>query len=82
MENSTLTEIFMEVGEALESTLEVIVIGNLAINFIFYAAFHMIWKLIHTLQIITHIPLLALFFPGNVLTFTSYLRGISNFDIL
>mmetsp|Transcript_29841 Transcript_29841/g.28999 ORF Transcript_29841/g.28999 Transcript_29841/m.28999 type:complete len:222 (+) Transcript_29841:589-1254(+) len=82
MENSTLTELLIEVGEVIEETIEVIVVGNLAINFIFYAAFQMVWKLIHSMQVITHIPLLCLAFPGNFLTFTGYLIGIANFDMI
>ncbi len=42
----------------------------------------MLWGLVNTLQLITHLPLYNINMPGNAVTFFSAIIGVTNFDII
>ena len=43
---------------------------------------NLVWSLINSLQVITHIPMLNVNYPANTLAFHRVIVGVINFDII
>lgn len=52
--------------------------GNFAVNVFLSASIGMIWSLVNTLQIIVHMPLMAVSFPFNAFLLSKIFMGITN----
>eukprot|EP00347_Sterkiella_histriomuscorum_P011212 403373316 len=70
------------VGGSASSSLQGVMMSNLALNIIMSASLQYLWGMINVLQIIVHMPLFSVDFPSNAKALYSLIVSITKFDIL
>ena len=77
-EVATLTGI----GDMTETTIYVTTALSIVLNILMNASIGMVWSLLNCLQILTHMILMAVFFPANSKFFIVLIVVILNFQII
>ncbi len=68
--------------EAMKSALTAVLFSNFAINIVLSSSLNLLWGLLKTLQLLSHLPLLKINFPANAKTLFVMINDIASFDIL
>eukprot|EP00347_Sterkiella_histriomuscorum_P019414 403341716 len=69
-------------GAPIQQSLQAGIYSSFVLQFVLQHALSLIWGAINTLQLITHLPLFKLEFPGNANYFLSFLIDLANMNIL
>ena len=72
----------MSASDAASTMLTSSMSANFAITLILGFSLNNLWILINTLQVMVHLPLLAIQMPSNALYMLQALVSISNMDII
>jgi len=56
--------------------------GGLIINLIFTGSLQLLWTMINSLQVLTHLALFSLNYPSNVHTLSKVLMNVCNFNLI
>ena len=65
MANTEFTEQFVAVSDGIGTLVSTTLVGSYTINFAFQGTMHLLWGLIHCLQIVAHYPMLDIMLPSN-----------------
>ena len=71
--------------EDLEALITVLILTNLIIivpNLLLVTSHTQLWSYINVLQLITHLPLLAISVPGNATLYLRHMMDVATFEIL
>ena len=68
--------------EKTATSVQSIVIGNLALSIVMSTSLQYLWGMINVLQIISHFPLCQITFPLNAQLFYQMIISISQFNII
>ena len=77
-----MTNTIKKTFSSLDTTLITGIITNLALSMILGLSMKYLWNLINTLQIITHIPMLNISLPANLLICLKTIIEVSNLSII
>ena len=72
----------MTAAETAETTSTAVLGSNVVVNLLMSASLNMLWSMINSLQIVTHVPLMDLRIPANMGHFLVVLIEIATFDFL
>ena len=65
MANTELTEQFVAVSDGMGTLVGTTLVSSYFINFLLEGTMHLLWGLIHCLQIVAHYPMLDIMLPSN-----------------
>ena len=68
--------------EAMKGALIAVMISNFALNIALSGSLNLLWGLLNTLQLLSHVPLLKINFPANAKTLFVMINEIASFNIL
>ena len=62
----------------------IIVVGSstVVISFFLGAALNLMWNMLNELQLIIHLPMFSVVFPGNTMLLYSVIARIASFDLI
>jgi len=66
----------------LVSSMNVLTMGGVALNFLLSLSLNLVWTMVNTLQLIVHLPLFSVVHPSNILYFYTLLIGVASFSII
>jgi len=55
---------------------------GMILNFLFIGSLQLLWTMINSLQVLTHLALFSLAFPNNVITLCKVLMDVCNFNLI
>ena len=82
MSNTEFTKVFVELSGSLTNVSQVVLIGNFVINVILAGAMYVLWGLLHSLQIVSHFPLVNIMMPTNARKFFEVIIKIATFNMV
>ena len=56
--------------------------GTAVVNFLLGASFHLMWNMLNELQLLIHLPIFSVVFPGNTMEFYSNIASVAQFDMI
>ena len=65
MPNTEFSKQFVAISDVIGTFAGITLVSNYAINLVLQGAMHILWGLIHCLQIVAHYPMLDIMLPGN-----------------
>ena len=65
-----------------QGSMQTTIIVNLFLVLVLGASMKRLWSLLNTLQILTHLPMLAFVFPTNLKVCLDIIRQVSNLNII
>jgi hypothetical protein len=69
-------------GKSVSSVISSVTMGNIFVNLIFAASLKYLWKMLDSLQLMVHLPMLSVAYPGNAKFFFKIIIGLLNFKML
>ena len=69
MSDSKFTQVFLSANEGVGYVSDTAVLGNTIMNILLSGSMQFLWGLIHSMQMIGHLPLINVMIPANVEVF-------------